>query len=149
MGPAGPAGTEGPTGPSGPQGPAGPTGAAGVNGAAGAAGETGPPGPTGPAGTTQIALVAFATKPVRPRAGRRVRVRYVLTGEADLTLSVAKGRKAPLVVARRAGVPGVGRIAWNGRLKGKRAKRGRYTLTLTASRDGQSVSSAVRVRLRR
>jgi virginiamycin B lyase len=112
-------------------------------------GPPGPPGPPGPAGQSTLVVVAFQVLPARPQAGRRLKVRYAITGAADVALRVRRGRGRTRTVARqtvrRAGVRS---IAWNGRLGGRRARPGRYVLTVRATRDGQSVSSRLRVRLR-
>jgi hypothetical protein len=39
-------------------------------------------------------------------------------------------------------------LVWNGRLGRRRARRGRYVLTVRATRDGRTASSRLRVRLR-
>src|SRR5829696_3131341 len=68
---------------------------------------TGPPGPQGPqgspgpAGQSTLVVVAFQVRPARPRAGRRLRVRYAITGPADVELQVKRGRGRARTVARR------------------------------------------------
>jgi len=116
---------------------------------------TGPPGPQGPqgspgpAGQSTLVVVAFQVRPARPRAGRRLRVRYAITGPADVELQVKRGRGRARTVARRSvRRAGAATIAWNGRLSGRRARRGSYVLIVRASRDGRSASSRLRVRLR-
>ena len=155
-GPAGSDGTDGTNGTDGTAGANGTAGAAGATGQPGAAGPTGPSGstgPTGPAGpagkdgATTITVVAFATTPQRVRAGRRLKLRYVLTGPAQLTLAVVKPRGKPIVVASAAGVAGLGMIAWNGKLAGRRVKKGAYQLQLTATTAGQSATSTLKAKL--
>ncbi len=115
----------------------------------GPTGPPGPPGSQGQAGESTLVVVAFQVRPARPRAGRRLRVRYAITGPADVALQVKRGRSRARTVARRsARRAGVGTIAWNGRLGGRRAPRGRYVLIVRASHDGRSASSRLRVRLR-
>ncbi|HEX6582520.1 MAG TPA: hypothetical protein VF056_02885 [Thermoleophilaceae bacterium] len=112
-------------------------------------GPPGPQGPQGPAGQSTLVVVAFQVRPARPRAGRRLRVRYAITGPADVELQVKRGRRRARTVARRSvRRAGAATIAWNGRLSGRRAPRGRYVLIVRASRDGRSASSRLRVRLR-
>ena len=116
---------------------------------------TGPPGPpgapgqTGPAGKDGLVVVAFQLRPGRPVAGRRLRVRYAITGPARVALLVARGRGRARTVARQT-VRGAGvrTVLWNGRLGGRRALPGRYVLTVRATRDGTSARSRLRVRLR-
>jgi flagellar hook assembly protein FlgD len=95
-----------------------------------------------------VALVAFASSPLRARAGRKLTVRYILTDSAKITLSVKPKGKAATIVARKSGKLGLGSIAWNGKLKGKAVKRGSYTLIVTATRDGKSVASSIKVSVR-
>jgi hypothetical protein len=119
----------GPTGPPGPAGPIGPTGAAGSPGSAGSAGK--------------LVLVAFQAS-VGPK---RVSVRYALTADAAITLSVKPPKGRASVVAHALGQGGLDRIAWNRELHGTTAPHGRYTLTVTASAGGHSANSSLTVRL--
>jgi streptogramin lyase len=126
-----------PSGPAGPQGPSGPTGPAG------------PSGPSGPRGATKLVVVAFQVRPVRPRAGRRVKVRFAITASARVALKVRRGRgRARTVARKRMRRAGIGTIAWNGKLGHKRARRGPYLLLVQATRNGRTVTSRIRVRLR-
>ena len=133
----------GPTGPQGPTGPAGPTGPTGTEG------PQGPAGPQGAAGRTTLVLVAFQMKPLRPRAGRRLRVRFAITAAARVALRVRRvGGKTRTVARKRVRKAGIGRLTWNGRLGKRKARSGRYVLTVRATKDGRTVSSRLRVRLR-
>lgn len=118
---------------------------------------TGPPGPTGPAGPAgadaKLILVAFAVQPRKPRAGRPVKVRFVVTAAAQASLAVQRlgnaGRgPAETVATTDMGAAGIGKLAWNGKLRGKRATPGRYRLTVTARSGDESVLSSLRTRLR-
>ena len=110
---------------------------------------TGPPGPPGPAGRRTLVVVAFQVLPARPRAGRRLRVRYAITGRARVALLVERGRARARTVARRSvRRAGVATLTWNGTLGRRRARPGRYTLIVRAAREGRSASSRLRVRLR-
>src|SRR5215207_11706 len=108
-----------------------------------------PAGPPGAAGPAKLVVVAFEVLPGRPRAGRRLRVRYAITGPANVVLLVKRGRATAQTVAtgnaRRAGIR---TIAWNGRLGRKRPARGRYVFILRAAGAGGTASSRLRVRLR-
>jgi len=129
--------------PTGPVGPAGPSGGSGPPGAPGA------PGPPGPATEATLVLVAFQVTPSRPRAGRSVKVRYAITGAADVALQVKRGRAAARTVARKKVTrAGVQTLAWNGKLGRRRAPRGTYDLIVRATKDGRSATSRLRVRLR-
>ncbi len=118
-------------------------------------GPPGPPGEPGPPGTNAgLSLVAFEVKPRRPRVGRRLKVRFAITGGAEVSLGVARVRKGRLspretVATQSAATAGVGKLTWNGKLAGKHAKPGRYQLTVAAQRDGDAVESSLRTRLRR
>jgi len=137
------------TPPDGPPGTPGPAGPAGTNGTSGTPGAPGQPGPPGPAGESRLVLVAFQVSPERPRAGKRIRVRFAITGAAETTLGVRRGRGPTRTVARRSvRSPGVGTLVWNGKLGRKRAQRGSYTLIVRATSKGRTVSSSLPVRLR-
>jgi streptogramin lyase len=115
----------------------------------GPTGPTGPAGPRGPAGEDRLVVVVFQVLPARPRAGRRLRVRYAITGRANVALSVRRGRgRARTVTRRTARRAGIGTLPWNGKLGKRRATRGRYVLTVRAVRNGRSASSRLRIRLR-
>jgi len=96
--------------------------------------------------TARIAAVRGAVAPGSPRAtifdaprsarrGAAIDLAYVLTSRATLTLTV-QGDGRATVVARRAARGGLGILRWNGRLGGRPARPGRYTLTLTATGTG-------------
>ena len=112
-------------------------------------GATGSGGSGSPVATNNLVLVAFQVTPLRPRAGRRLRVRFAITGAADVVLEARRGRSRARVVARRSVTrAGISTLAWNGRIGRRAAARGLYTLTVRATKDGQTASSPIRVRLR-
>jgi virginiamycin B lyase len=118
-----------------------------------AVGPPGPPGEPGPPGADAgLGLVAFEVTPRRPHVGRRVRVKFAITAGADVSLAVArlKGSSpaAQTVTTAAVDAAGIGKLAWDGMLRGKSAKPGRYELTVTASGTGASVTSSIRTRLR-
>jgi sugar lactone lactonase YvrE len=146
-GPAGPAGTTGPEGPAGQGGPAGPSGAQGPQGPVGPQGPGGADGSQGPQGTPgRLVLLAFQAKVARAR----INVRYVLTDAAPVTLQVRRlgGGGAAVTAGRGTGQAGLNTIRWNRRLNGRRARPGRYRLTVTATRGGITARSSIMVRLR-
>lgn len=114
----------------------------------------GPPGPEGPPGpvTEKLMLVAFETAPARPRAGKRLTVRFVITAGARVSLEVQRLRGAPArprtVATKDVGDAGIAKLGWNGRLGRKAARPGRYRLIVHATAGGQSADSSLRVRLR-
>src|SRR5207237_203225 len=77
---------------------------------------------------------------------RGVVVRYALTGPAAVTLTVtplgvgrsrrARASARAVTVAHASGRAGVNKIAWNRKLRGKPAPRGRYRLAVIASAGG-------------
>ncbi|HEV2814424.1 MAG TPA: hypothetical protein VGW10_14305 [Solirubrobacteraceae bacterium] len=80
------------------------------------------------------------------RSGRSVRVTYVSTASAAVTLEVMRGTK---VVARVAAtlVPGRGRLTWNGKPK---LRPGAYRLQLKAvAGDGQTATDGATLRVAR
>lgn len=130
-GPVGPIGPVGPTGPVGPVGPVGPAGPAGLNGAGGA--------------DARLVIVVARTSVT----SKRVSVRYALTGPVGVVLQVRPASGGVTrTVARTTGKAGVNTITWNRRLAGKRARPGRYRLTVVATVGGRTTSSSTTVRLR-
>ncbi|RYC05252.1 Ig-like domain-containing protein [Nocardioides zhouii] len=156
-GPQGPAGSAGPAGPAGPAGengadgatgPAGAAGAVGATGPAGAAGATGPVGPAGPVTLVDRLAVVSSTARLTAVAGRRVRLAYALTRDAGVVLEVRRnGRPVARVV--QAATAGRSTITWNGKVRGRPAPDGRYTLVLTATVAGQRSSDQVLLVVRR
>jgi hypothetical protein len=153
-----PAGTgTGATGATGATGTTGGTGAAGGTGAGGG-GQSGGTGQTGTTGQTG----AIGRPPVAPRLtlllsaarykasrGRPVRVAFVLNAAAKVTLTVKRGKKvvATLRTTRRAA--GLGVLTWNAKIKGKRAPRGTYKITVNAvSPVAGSARAAATLRIR-
>jgi hypothetical protein len=130
----------------GPQpGPAGPQGGQGTSGPQGGPGAVGGSGPGGTSGLTDpFGLYAFGAKVARTR----VTVRYVATYASRLQLKVRAPGRAAVTVARADAQAGFGKLGWNRRLKGKKAPRGTYRLTVVGTRDGVTKQSAVSVRLR-
>ncbi len=91
---------------------------------------------------------AFALSAFGPTVtGRAVTVRYALSGAAAVTLAVSGPGQPSTVVVRASGRPGFRELTWNRTVHGKPAKRGRYTLTVTAAVGGHTASSRVSVRL--
>jgi hypothetical protein len=77
-----------------------------------------------------------------------VTVRYVITADAPITLSVKHGRGGRTVVVKRTrGHGGLDQISWNRKLHGKVAPPGRYTLIITAMRGQQQVRSTLSLKL--
>jgi hypothetical protein len=149
-GPTGATGATGPAGPAGATGPAGPTGATGPAGSTGPLGPLGPAGPQGAQGEPAIKLLIgiAADGRLRSRRGRRVRVAYVSTtvGKARLVVQ-RKGKR----VARTSATTRFGRnaIRWNGKIKGRTAPAGSYTLLLTVTgADTQVATDSVKLVVR-
>ena len=113
-----------------PQGPKGDTGAQGL------------PGPAGKDG--QFVLVAYQAT----ASASKVTVRYALTGPAAITLKVKPRKGAEATVAKANGKAGINQISWNRKLKSKKASKGTYKLTITATAAGRTVSSTVSVKLK-
>jgi sugar lactone lactonase YvrE len=90
-----------------------------------------------------VAVLALASVVSRSS----VAVRYVLSGSAAVSLSVTPAAGKPAVVARASGRPGWGQLAWDRRLGGAIAPKGRYTLTVTVTVGARTATSKVTVRL--
>jgi hypothetical protein len=123
------------TGSSAPVGPQGPAGAAGAPGAAGAAG----------ADLIRLVVALFDTR-LRGTAGRALTLRFAITAPASLTLDVLQGRRRTRVarITGRAARAGAARIAWNGKVRGRAAPAGSYSLRLRAvAADGKTVTATV------
>jgi hypothetical protein len=138
-------------------GPIGPEGPVGAPGPTGPGGPTGPQGPIGPAGAPAFRLlVVMVQRSIKARAGRRVSVPYVATGDADVALEVRRGTKLVATVPARALRPaararaGRNTIIWNGRIGRRKATPGRYKLTLKATgSDAQAATDSATLRLTR
>jgi streptogramin lyase len=130
----------------GPAGPAGPTGPVGVAGPAGPGGPVGQPGAQGPAGpASPAALVAFQASVARST----VTVRYVLTGgPANVALVVKPPHGAAATVAQTIAGKGVHTLSWNRKLRGRRATKGTYKLSVVARVGTTQISSTLAARLR-
>ncbi len=78
----------------------------------------------------------------------RLRRRDAGTGPADITLKVKppKGAAATVAKAKGKGKTGINRISWNRKLKGRKAGKGSYRLTITATAGGKTVSSTLAVK---
>jgi hypothetical protein len=115
-------------GPSGAQGPQGPQGAQGPGGPGGPQGPLGPVGPVGPQGPVFTRLaVALVDARLGATQGAAVRVRYVSTRDAQVTIDVLKGTKR---VARLTGSARYGRnaLSWSGKAaSARRRARGAST----------------------
>jgi hypothetical protein len=133
----GPAGQDGANGATGATGPAGPTGQAGAEG---------PAGPSGAVTTVDRLVVASFLDAMSASRGRAVRLRYVSTARARVTLEVFAGSRR---VARIAGsaVRGRNSISWNGKIGKAVAKAGTYRLVLRATAGVQSVTDRATVRV--
>jgi virginiamycin B lyase len=135
-------------GPTGPPGPAGATGAPGPAGPAGPPGPAGPAGPTGPPGPPARLAVLAAQGRMSARTGRAVRLRYVSTRAAQVTLVVRRGRRVIARVRGRARAGG-NVITWSARRRGRPVAAGRYRLQLVAQAGGQRASANTLLVLRR
>lgn len=122
-------------------------GAAGAPGPQGPAGAAGPQGPSGPAGRDARLVLVVYRAAASKRSGK-LPVRYALTGRADVTLKVRPPKGKTVTVAKARGKAGINTISWNGKLKGKKARKGTYRLTVTAKAGGRTRSTTMKVKLR-
>jgi hypothetical protein len=127
-----------PAGATGPQGLTGPEGAAGPTGATGPAGSPGAKGDTGDSLVAVLGLSTFAGK-----ARKALTVRFALTSAASVTLLVRKGPKS--VLRTKAKILNGGRRT----LKiPKLPAKGRYTLRLSATAHGKTVTDTAKLTVR-
>jgi hypothetical protein len=113
------------------------------SGPAGPPGPTGPAGPAGPPGATPL-VARLASASYRGRARRRLAVRLVTTLPARVTLDIRRGSRRMSRVTRQ--VRG-GRAQI--RVRRLPARRGRYSLRLTAVAGDQRVTDRARLRITR
>jgi hypothetical protein len=126
---------------------AGGTGQAGLDGKAGVTGKAGgTAGAAKPGAKLKLSLSATSYKALR---GRKVRVPFVLSGPAKVTLTVLRGKKvvAKLTTTRTKAAHSA--LTWNGRIKGKLAPKGLYKITLRAvPKSGAAASDTATLRVR-
>jgi len=70
-----------------------------------------------------------------------------MTHATALALEVKPPRGKSQTVARATRTAGLNSIVWNGKLRGHRASRGRYLLSIAVTRNGKTMRSGIRVRL--
>lgn len=113
--------------------------------------DTGPAGPQGPTATVTATAfkltLASAVKRLSRRHGRGVVLRYASTSDAHVVLDVLKGKKRVARIESSAR-QGANRIRWSGKSHHKVAKKGLYTLSLTATSGDQAAKLKVPLRLR-
>ena len=103
-------------------------------------GAAGPPGPAAPPGADrELLVVGFAADRYRARHGRRLRLRYVSTAAAVVTVELRRGRR---VVRRARGTAARGR---NAIVVLMPRAAGSYSLQLTASAGAQRVTDRSRL----
>lgn len=124
----------GPAGPQGPPGPAGPSGSSGTAGSPGPAGADGEPG---------LAVAIAATKLTAKKAAT-LRVAYVLSGAAAVTVEVRRGSKT-LRSATSSAAAGRRQIKMS--LKG--LKPGRFVLAISAKSGETTASDSVSLKVTR
>ena len=136
---------------SGPAGPAGPAGATGATGPGGPTGATGPAGPPGPQSQVPPPLfTALGSDAFSVRRGRRLKLPFVVTGPAQATLAIRRGRttvRSLRATLRRAGR---GALTWDGRDARRRpVAAGRYAIELVATGTDERATDKARLVVRR
>jgi hypothetical protein len=92
-------------------------------------------------------FIGFGAAKSTAAAGKRVKVGYVSTTTADVKFEVRKGAKLIATINTKA-AEGRNTISWDGKVAGKPATPGAYTLSLSASSpDGQTASDSARLKL--
>lgn len=133
---SGPAGSTGPAGETGATGPAGPTGA------------TGPPGPQSQAAPPL--LTALGSDAFSVRSGRRLKLPFVVTGPAQATLTIKRGRTTVRSLRATLRVAGRGSLTWDGRDARRRpVAGGRYSIELVATGTDERATDKARLVVRR
>jgi hypothetical protein len=102
----------------------GQTGSTGKTGGAGQTGGNGAAG-TGPPLTVKLSTVTFTA----PR-GKPLRVSFVLSGRAKVTLTILRGKQVVAKVRTKCAKAGRCRITWNGKIKGRPAPKGTYNVII-------------------
>jgi len=123
-------------------------GAPGAPGAPGAQGIQGPEGSQGPAGNVAPTAVVIRENAVAATAGGSTKAHYISTS-AGTGIVVIKRNGKVRTRFRTPILAGAHTVSWNGRIKGRRAAAGTYTMTLTMTgTDGRTSSSRTRVTIR-
>jgi hypothetical protein len=123
-------GPAGPQGSAGPQGPQGPTGAGGAQ------------GPKGDRGDSLAAVLGLSS--LTGRARHALSVRFALTKTASVTIDIRKGSKSVSKTKARTVKAGRRSIKIS-----KLPRKGRYTLRLSATASGKTVTDTVKLTVRR
>lgn len=130
----------------------GSTGATGSTGGIGSTGSTGQRGSTGDACGTGSARpgtrlsVSLSAARFAAAHGKSVRVRFVLSGPAKLTLTVLHGKTTVAKLSATCGKAGRGWLTWNGKINRKLAPKGNYKVTMRAvAPSGKSAGDAASV----
>jgi flagellar hook assembly protein FlgD len=80
--------------------------------------------------------------------GKRVRLRLALSNPAQVTIAVMRGEKVVATTTSTRHRAGQSVITWNGRIKGKFAPRGDYTIVVSAvTPSGASANAKSRLRI--
>lgn len=129
-------------------------GAAGQNGSTGSAGGSGVNGQNGidligQKGASGKLKVAFLKRAVTAKAGRKLSFKYSLSGAATVKLEIKKGSKAVARVTKKLTKGGKFSIAWNGKIKKKKARKGSYKAVITASSGTQKSTDQAKLKLKK
>ncbi len=85
----------------------------------------------------------------RAARGKRVRMRFVLSAPAKVTLTVLRGKKVVAKLSTTRRTSGRGSLTWNGRIKRKLAPRGAYKIIVRAvSPVGATARDTATLRIR-
>jgi hypothetical protein len=93
---------------------------------------TGKTGSTGSTGAGRRLMVWLSAARYTAPHGKRVRVAFILSAPAKLTLTVTRGKKVVAKLSTTLRKDGRGLLTWNGKIKRKFAPRGTYKITLRA-----------------
>ncbi len=151
--PAGPTpGAPGAAGAAGSAGGAGSSGGGGSSGGAGVAGGTGTKGAAGSkgkTGSTKRLKVRLSKPAYSARRGKKVTLRFVLSGPAKVTLTIRRGKKVVARMRTTRTKGGSSKLTWNGRIKRRVAPKGTYRVSMRAvPARGTAATDTATVRLR-
>jgi hypothetical protein len=103
-------------------------------------------GPTGPGRQLTLSLSAARFSISR---GKRVRVSFLLSGPATVTLTVLRGKGVVAKLSTTLRRAGRGLLTWNGKIKRKLAPTGAYNIVVRAvSPVGASAHASAALRIK-
>jgi hypothetical protein len=136
------------SGATGSPGSPGPTGSTGSAGGTGSAGSTGSAGGTGSPAAGPRVTVWLWTADFKAVSGKRVKIPFVLSGPARVTMTILRGKTVVDEISTTLNKAGCGSLTWSGRTKRQLARKGLYKITIqAASPAGASARETASLRI--